>query len=57
MNQDQANELHQAYINSEWTWAAVQDLQARVTALEARWTQDAANEVHATYMATHGIPH
>jgi len=59
LNQDQANELHQSYLNSEWTWAAVQpmpgqitDLDRRVTAMEERWSQSAANEAHATYQTS-----
>jgi hypothetical protein len=28
LNQDQANELHAAYLNSDWTWAKVQEIDA-----------------------------
>jgi hypothetical protein len=58
MTDDQANELHAAYLNSEWTWQVVQDLQARVAELEriGAWNQDVANEQHATYLIVAGIP-
>lgn len=50
MTQDQANELHAAYMNSAWTWELVQQLAARVEVLEGRWTQDVANEAHGTFV-------
>ena len=52
LNQDQANELHAAYLNSAWTWEKMQELMARMDRLEGvgQWNQDTANEVHQTFL-------